>query len=164
HDQSLPVGATAIYLGGGYPERFAEQLAENHSMKRSIQQFANSGHPVYAECGGMMYLSESIIDLDGTSWQMVGVIPISTRMLTKKKRLGYTQTETQIGTILGPPHTTFRGHEFHYSEVVDCKLPFDWSAPYRVSNARGGAIRSAGLSRKNVLASYIHQHFATHKC
>lgn len=160
-DESVPDKATALYLGGGYPERFVQELSHNESMKRAIKQFADSGRPIYAECGGMMYLSHSIIDLDGKVWPMANVIPISTRMLPKKKRLGYTQTETRIPTILGPPGTTLRGHEFHYSEVNDSDHAPEWSHAYQVSNARGDNVRNAGYSRGNVLASYIHLHFAS---
>jgi len=160
HDATLPENISCLYLGGGYPEEFAEQLAENHSMRQAIKDYAEADGRLYAECGGLMYFSQSLQDRDGKTWPMVGVLPFSTRMLTQYKRLGYVQTELSEACLLGPAGMKLRGHEFHYSEIVDEEAS-DWSRVYRLSNARGSGTRLAGYARGNVLASYVHQHFGS---
>ncbi len=158
-DKQLPEDAGGLYLGGGYPEQFAERLSRNEPMAQAIRDFADSGKPVYAECGGLMYLSQALLDLDGNSWPMVGVLPFSTQMLSRRKRLGYVQTTQTKQTILGPAGTTLRGHEFHYSEIIDADHSDEWLQPFEATGARGGSKRAAGFARDNILASYIHQHF-----
>ncbi|MAF65988.1 MAG: cobyrinic acid a,c-diamide synthase [Planctomycetes bacterium] len=158
-DRQLPPGTRGIYLGGGYPEQFAEQLSLNQAMTQAIRNFADTQRPIYAECGGLMYLSQALSDQKGKSWLMVGVLPFSTRMLSRRKRLGYTETRLQEQGILGPTGTVLRGHEFHYSEIIDTPFSDEWHQPFEVTGARGGEPRKAGFARGNILASYIHQHF-----
>lgn len=158
-DKQLPRDSGGLYLGGGYPEQFAEGLSLNTSMRQAIREFADSGRPIYAECGGLMYLSRALSDLEGNTRPMVGVLPFSTRMLPRRKRLGYVQSVQQEQTILGPAGTILRGHEFHYSEIIDADHSDQWLQPFDATGGRGGAKRAAGFARCNILASYIHQHF-----
>jgi len=155
----LPHDVDGLYLGGGYPEEHARQLSANTTMLRSIARFAETGKPIYAECGGMMYLARTVIDRDGQSWPMAGLLPFSTRMLTRCKRLGYVITTLAEKALLGQPGAVLRGHEFHYSEIVE---PFEfgpWRQPYVLRDSRGGGERPGGFAKGNILASYVHQHF-----
>jgi len=158
-DTELPKDIDGLFLGGGYPEEHAQQLSANVAMLRSIARFAETNKPIYAECGGMMYLARSVIDRNSQSWPMVGLLPFSTRMLDRCKRLGYASTTMSEKTLLGPPGTQVRGHEFHYSEIAE---PFEfgpWRQPYILRDSRGGGERPGGFAKGNILASYVHQHF-----
>ncbi|WP_437623194.1 cobyrinate a,c-diamide synthase [Sorangium sp. So ce1151] len=115
-DARLP-DVDGLYLGGGYPEAHAERLAENAAMRAEIRAFADSGGPIYAECGGLMYLTEAIRTLDGRAHPMVGLVPAEAVMCEKLQALGYVEVETQARTILGGAGLRFRGHQFRYSEL-----------------------------------------------
>lgn len=157
----LPEGLDGLYFGGGYPEVHAEALAANHTMKASIQRFAETGRLVYAECGGLMYLAQGIQTLDGTRHVLVGILPCWTRMLDKRKALGYVEVELTSDSFLGARGTTLRGHEFHYSEIVaDFPWVSPWEIAYRARRPSTGTVYGEGFLHRNVLASYIHLHFA----
>jgi len=158
-DRELPAGLDGIYLGGGYPELYAEQLAANAGLKQALQEAAAGGLPIYAECGGLMYLAREILDLEGRAHPMAGVLPFTVRMLPRLKALGYREVTLTAAGLLGPAGTTARGHEFHYSEIVG--EPIGVSCLYRLTPRRGGAAVSEGYSEKNVLASYVHLHFGS---
>lgn len=159
-DEQVPQDVDGLYFGGGYPEEAAQQLSQNAKMRESIARFAQDGNLIYAECGGMMYLAQTMQDRDGRSWPMAGLLPFDTRMLDRRKRLGYVETRVVEETFWGPPGTTLRGHEFHYSEIVEpISLGDDWTQPYQLTAARGSDSRPGGFARGNVLASYVHQHF-----
>ncbi|GAB6082911.1 cobyrinate a,c-diamide synthase [Desulfuromonas carbonis] len=152
-DGRLPEGLDGLYLGGGYPELHADQLAGNRSLLDGLKQAAAAGLPIYAECGGLMLLAESI---DGRA--MTGIFPGAARLLPRRKALGYRAVTLRKDTLLGPAGTVVRGHEFHYSEfepgaVVD--------RVYRVSRRDGAALADEGFRRGNLLASYIHLHFGS---
>ncbi|WP_438007660.1 cobyrinate a,c-diamide synthase [Sorangium sp. So ce321] len=115
-DARLP-DVDGLYLGGGYPEAHAERLAENAAMRAEIRAFADRGGPIYAECGGLMYLTEAIRTLDGRAHPMVGLVPAEAVMCEKLQALGYVEVETQARTILGGAGLRFRGHQFRYSEL-----------------------------------------------
>ncbi|WP_437590361.1 cobyrinate a,c-diamide synthase [Sorangium sp. So ce1000] len=115
-DARLP-DVDALYLGGGYPEVHAERLADNAALRAEIRAFAGRGGPIYAECGGLMYLTESIRTLDGRAHPMVGLVPAEAVMCEKLQALGYVEVETQARTILGGAGLRFRGHQFRYSEL-----------------------------------------------
>jgi cobyrinic acid a,c-diamide synthase len=158
-DRELPAGLDGVYLGGGYPELYAEQLAANEALKQALQQGAAGGLPIYAECGGLMYLAREILDLEGRAHAMTGVLPFTVRMLPRLKALGYREVTLTAAGLLGPAGTAARGHEFHYSEIVG--EPIGVPRLYRLTPRRGGAAVSEGYSEKNVLASYVHLHFAS---
>lgn len=160
-DKELPSGCNGLYLGGGYPEEYAEQLSSNHTMLNSIREFCDSGRPVYAECGGLMYLSQGLRK-EEKSWPFVGILPSWTRMCSRRKRLGYMEVTLQQSTLFGATGAQLRGHEFHYSELCDYPLVNPaWSAGYRVRTNRDGSLRDEGYCCGKILASYIHLHLAS---
>ena len=150
-DRNLPPDLDGLYLGGGYPELHAESLSANASMLTSIAEFVASDAPVYAECGGFMYLTQAIVDMDGQSWPMASTFPTVARMQGRLARLGYIEVEAyEVGCWLAPGERA-RGHEFRYS-VID-PMPGTIARVYRDS-AEGYRLRS-------VLASYVHLHFGS---
>jgi cobyrinic acid a,c-diamide synthase len=187
-DERLPEGITGIYLPGGYPEVFADTLAENRAMKADIRKKIDGGMPVYAECGGFIYLTKGVaadpwgksghlltFDNSGKTQEMlpgkqtseettpplhefVGIFPVSTRMLSRRRALGYRQVEFAADSILGPAGTVARGHEFHYSEMG--MMPGRIKRFYRVSR-NDVDLGTEGYRFKNCLASYIHLHFGS---
>jgi cobyrinic acid a,c-diamide synthase len=154
HDASLPSGARGLYVGGGFPELFGDRLAENGSMRRDILERARDGMPIYGECGGLMYLSEAIIDFDGRSFPMVGAVPGRAVMERGRLRIGYVEVEPLGENILAVPGTRLRGHEFHCARW-DAAGPA--TAAYRILNPNGG---SEGYQRGNLLATFVHLHLA----
>src|SRR6185369_14313351 len=114
-DRTLPADLDGIYLGGGYPEIHAEALAANDSMRADVSRFAASSAPVYAECGGFMYLTEAIVDAGGRSWPMVGIFPTHAHMQKRLARLGYAEVEPCDSQGWLAPGEPARGHEFRYS-------------------------------------------------
>ena len=155
NDASLPSGLDALYLGGGYPELYAEQLSGNGQMLEEVRAFVASGRPVYAECGGMLYLSESL-GVDDKSYAMVGVLPLSMQMTGKPVQFGYVTVEFTEDCLLGRKGTVVRGHSFHYSRIA---TQGDLGTSYHVQYSMSGKEESEGFGRGNVLASYIHLHF-----
>ncbi len=155
-DADLPE-VDALYLGGGYPEVYAEELASNQSMLKAVREFANSGRPIYAECGGLMYLAEAVEDLDGIQHLMVGLLPAGVRMQPRRLTLAYTEVRFAADTPLGPAGTIARGHEFHYStlEPVPESVRRVWGLTQR------GAERAEGYLIGQSLMSYVHLHFAS---
>jgi len=158
-DTELPPDLHGLYLGGGYPELLATQLAENHPMMQAIGAQARAGMPIYAECGGLMYLSREITDLDGQPHPMAGLLPLKVRMLPSLRSLGYREIILVADGLLGPPGTRARGHEFHYSEIVS-ESP-DLGRLYRIMDRQGENSRPEGYTLGNVLASYVHLHFSS---
>jgi len=156
-DRVLP-DVDMLYLGGGYPELHGEALAGNGTMRTAIRQFAERGGTIYAECGGMMYLTQGIRDFAGTSHEMVGLFPAEAVMQKPGLTLGYRTVELSQGCILGVSGTTARGHEFHYSTLVP-KGRLDYACVLR--DARGEPKGSDGLIVGNTLALYAHLHFAS---
>lgn len=159
-DSALPDGLAAIYLGGGYPEVYAQALSANKSMLESIRRFAAAGRCIYAECGGLMYLGRGVRTQDGAAVPLAGVLPIDTEMLPKLQSLGYAEVMATPGGLWG--EGAVRGHEFHYSRIVaDDSAAAGWRAAYTVRRRRDGADAPAGFAKGNILASYIHLHFAS---
>ena len=157
-DMCLPAGLDGLYIGGGYPELYAAALAANHDLRRDISVFGRSGRPVYAECGGLMYLSRCLEDLEGRTWPMVGLLPFEIRMLKRLKSLGYRQVTFSGPTPLGPSDLTARGHEFHYSEISKADAVH---TVYSVTDRHGRLVDAAGSMMGNVLGSYVHLHFGS---
>lgn len=160
-DSGLPEGIAGLYLPGGYPEVFADVLAANGAMKDAVRRAVEGGMPVYAECGGFIYLSRGVNDLRGDEelfHEFVGVFPVATRMLPRRKALGYREAELAADAIIGPAGTIARGHEFHYSEME--AMPPEVERLYRVRRA-GVDLGMEGYRHRNCLASYIHLHFGS---
>jgi cobyrinic acid a,c-diamide synthase len=157
NDQVLP-DVDMLYLGGGYPELHGEVLTGNVTMRTAIRQFAERGGTIFAECGGMMYLTQSIRDFDGTSHEMVGLFPAEAVMQKPGLTLGYRTVELSQSCILGASGATARGHEFHYSTLVP-KGRLDYACALR--DAWGESKGSDGLVVGNTLALYTHIHLAS---
>ncbi|MCB2226867.1 MAG: cobyrinate a,c-diamide synthase [Desulfarculaceae bacterium] len=158
-DAALPPNLGGLYLGGGYPELAAEALAANRSLAMEIAEAGRAGLPIYAECGGMMYLGQELEDLQGRAWPMAGLLPIRTRMLPRLASLGYRALRFKQDTVLGPAGSEARGHEFHYSEIISGAEALADS--YAVESPGHGAGQPWGLTQGNVLASYLHLHFGS---
>ncbi|MBI5656065.1 MAG: cobyrinate a,c-diamide synthase [Geobacter sp.] len=160
-DETLPADLQGLYLPGGYPELFAGQLAANLSMKEAIALAAADGMPVYAECGGFMYLTEGLVPLQGpieATHRFVGVFPVTTRMLPRRKALGYREIELAGESIIGGPGMVARGHEFHYSEISEMPVGIE-----RLFRVRRGSVEleMEGYRVRNCLGSYLHLHFGS---
>ncbi len=163
-DRVLPEECAGVYLGGGYPEEFAEELSANNSMLQSIRRYAESGKMVYAECGGLMYLTEQISDREGNEFPMVGLLPVGTRMLSRRKALGYVSVHPVKNTVVGGTGEKLRGHEFHYSEcTADPEGVAGWTTAYQCTQRRNGRAFREGYSRNGILASYIHLYPGPHE-
>lgn len=153
-DAGLPKNIGGLLLGGGYPEAHAEQLAANSSLRQSVRDFAESGRPVLGECGGLMYLAQSLEDLEGRRHEMCGVVPYHTRMQPRLS-LGYREATALAGTPLAPAGTVLRGHEFHFSHLTHAPT----HPAYRWADHTGAEVLE-GYSQGNILASYLHLHYA----
>lgn len=157
-DEALPPNLDGLYLPGGYPELHAEALTGNSRLRREIRGFCASGRPVYAECGGFMYLMQALWDRQGRKWPMVGVFPFQARLGQGFAALGYREARFTAATPLGPVGTTARGHEFHYSSLMAPERP---AGVYALSGRNGLLDASDGFASGNVLAAYTHLHFAS---
>jgi cobyrinic acid a,c-diamide synthase len=158
HDRELPADLDGIYLGGGYPEAFAEALSENRKMLEALKRHGAS-KAVYAECAGMMLLCRSLETLEGKRHALSGLLPAETRMRPRRKALGYVTVETLADGPLGPRGTRARGHEFHYSELTARET----SCPpcYRLEHPVKKNVKLDGFSRPLLQSGYAHLHFAS---
>lgn len=160
-DGHLPESLHGLFLGGGYPEAHASELSANEAMLSEIRAFASSGRPVYAECGGLMYLSGGVETLDRRTFPMAGVLPAASRMLERRQALGYVETTLERDSLWGTRGTVLRGHEFHYSMLTDDPSGRNgWSTAYTLKKPLSAAERREGYQHGHVLASYVHQHLA----
>ncbi len=153
-----PPEVDGLYLGGGYPELHAERLAENASARKAVRRLAEARRPIYAECGGLMYLAESLEDADGVAHPMVGLLPARVSMRPRRMALGYTEVAFTGETPLGPAGAAARGHEFHYSTLGP--VPESVERVYRIAQRRGEH-RAEGYLIGRTLMSYVHLHFAS---
>ena len=154
-DPALPEGIQGLYLGGGYPELHAEQLAANVPMLQAIREWSAAGRPLYAECGGFMYLTEGIQDSAGRFHPMAGVFPVQARMQQGRASLGYREVTVTADTVVGPAGTTLRGHEFHYSTIDP--MPSAVARHYRLADGR----QEGYLVNGRTLGGYLHLHFGS---
>jgi cobyrinic acid a,c-diamide synthase len=130
-------------------------------MREAVATFARADGPIYAECGGLMFLSRAIVTSDGASHSMVGLLPAETIMKERLVALGYVEVETQTPTVLGPAGLRFRGHQFRYSELGPFGAPV--ACAYTICKRRDGESTREGhaSSSGQLLASYVHAHFAS---
>lgn len=154
-DADLPAGSGGVYIGGGFPELHAGELAANAAMIGALRRAAGRGVPIYAECGGLMYLGESLVDFAGAAHRMAGLIPASSRLTERRLSLGYRTVRALADGPLLSRGQEVRGHEFHWSRLAGAE-PAD--AAYEVTDQGG---RREGFRRGSVLASYIHLHLAS---
>ena len=158
-DKQLPT-VDGIILGGGFPEMFVRELSANSGMRQDILRAAKSGMPIYAECGGLMYLMRQITDFDNQTYDMAGVIPAVCQMQSKLETVGYVEAKALTDNILCTAGVSLRGHEFHFSRMFPdiSSEEFPWAFTFK--KMRTGAIYQGGYASENVVASYLHMHFA----
>lgn len=152
-DEAPAPGSDAVFLPGGYPELHAERLARNAGFLGGLRDAAGRGAAVYGECGGYMVLGETLIDSEGVSHNMAGLLPVKTSFAQRRMTLGYREVELTNDSILGPAGRRFRGHEFHYSTYTG----IDHAKPlFRVKDAAGQEMTMTGCQVGSVAGSYIH--------
>ena len=155
HDAALPQ-VDGIYIGGGYPELYARELSENAGMRQALEKAHEKDLPIFAECGGLMYLAREI-EWDGERQEMVGLVPGKARRGSTRV-VSYVHGALTQGCALGPAGTTIMGHEFHHSEML-----MDENVKYAIRLERGTGIKDGwdGMCEGNLVASYTHIHSAS---
>jgi cobyrinic acid a,c-diamide synthase len=163
-DADLPPGARGVYLGGGFPELYAERLAANRTLLSALQRAYAADLPIYAECGGLMLLARALVDFEGRRHELAGLLPCDVVMTGARVALGYVELEAAQDLLLCSAGTQLRGHEFHWSRLA----AMDISSPaYRVLAPPGTAASGTdqasteGFASGQLLASYAHLHFAS---
>jgi len=155
-DRALPPDLDGLYIGGGFPEMFLEQLGDNRSFLADLKLHIARGLPIFAECGGLMYLCNSIIDFTGREWSGAGILPVRCRMEKKRVALGYVTATALHNNVLVPAGTELRGHEFHYSSIEGAGL----TPAYNLCKPGSNDGKRDGHVAGNLLATYLHIHFA----
>ena len=159
NDRYLPDDIDGIFMGGGFPELYADKLMKNESMRNSILEAHKQGIVIYGECGGMMYLLEKLIDCEGRSFKMSGILSGASRMENKRQGLGYVIADAICDNVICKRGDTFRAHEFHWSKLQD--VPDDTTFAYNARKSNGKKSGFDGICKHNVLASYTHVHFSS---
>jgi cobyrinic acid a,c-diamide synthase len=163
HDRTLPENIQGLYFGGGFPEMFAAQLSDNKPIIQTIQQLIHAGIPTYAECGGLMYLSQAITDFEGNNYPMLGILP-TTAIMGNRLTLGYRSAIAQATTPIVQPGQFLRGHEFHRSTLAIA--PHEPLFQLHRSTQINGALPTGqpiqeGWHHPHLHASYLHLHWGT---
>lgn len=151
-DESIP-DVDGIYIGGGYPELFSKELSNNKTMLKDIKDFHLADRPIFAECGGLMYLMNSIHDD-----KMSGIYPYKSILTDRVQALKYTITEVQKDNIISKKGEVINGHEFHYSKVLVDNLQNKLA--FKITRGKGSYNNQDGFMSRNTLASYVHTHVA----
>lgn len=158
-DQVLPP-CDGVILGGGFPEMFLPQLAANRSLQERLRRACAGGMPVYAECGGLMYLCRRIVAFDGQAYDMAGLVPAVCRMERRLAAVGYVTAAARQDNVLCQQGEVLAGHEFHFStfqpEIDEAAFP--WA--FMFTRVRTGDTYVGGYAHGRLLASYLHLHFA----
>jgi cobyrinic acid a,c-diamide synthase len=161
HDRALPENIHGLYFGGGFPEMFAAQLSDNKTVIQTIQRLIHAGIPTYAECGGLMYLSQAITDFEGHHYPMVGTLP-TTAIMGNRLTLGYRSAIAQADTPIVQSGQFLRGHEFHRSTLA-IDPPHPLFQLHRSTQINGALITGQpiqeGWHQPNLHASYLHLHW-----
>ena len=142
HDAALPPELGGLYLPGGYPELYAGPLSENRSMRASVRQAVEHGLPTVAECGGFLYLGQTLEDADGTVWPMAGVLPGSGFPVGRLVRFGYAELTARADSLLFRAGESFPAHEFHH-----------WD-----STANGTALTAAKANGRSWACGFANEH------
>lgn len=156
-DPELPPDLDALYLGGGFPETNAAALSQNHTFRASVRRAADLGMPLYAECGGLMYLGRSIQTVQGESYPMAGLLPYDFLMGKSPQGHGYTVLEVAKDNPFFPRGARLKGHEFHYSRLHPEPGP-GANLVFHLTRGAGICDHRDGFVYKNVLATYTHLH------
>ncbi|HSQ90025.1 cobyrinate a,c-diamide synthase [Romboutsia sp.] len=146
-----------IYIGGGFPEIFGQELEKNECMRKSIKEAHENNIPIYAECGGLMYLGEKLLDQENKEYEMVGIFKGYSKMTASLKRFGYCYGTAKVDTILSKKDESIKGHEFHHSVFET-----DEECAYIMRKERDKKVVDeweGGYSKNNTLATYLHTHF-----
>jgi cobyrinic acid a,c-diamide synthase len=145
--------ADAVYLPGGYPELWADRLASAGAFMTGLRRAAANGIVIYGECGGYMVLGDALIDREGHSRRMSGLLPLVTSFAERRLHLGYRRAILRIGTQLGTAGTVFRGHEFHYATITrqGAATPL-----FSVFDAADEHLGAYGLRQGSVFGSFLH--------
>lgn len=158
HDRTLSEDFDGLYLGGGFPEVLAKELESNESIRSSIKKSVEQNLPVFAECGGLMYLTRSITDFEGAEHPMVGLLDCKTQMV-RKLTLNYTHATVLKQNMLAKEGASIKGHEFHYSRLDG--IPSDARFVYRMKRGTGIDAGRDGWVEHGTLAQYMHINFAS---
>jgi cobyrinic acid a,c-diamide synthase len=145
-----------LYIGGGFPETHVKELSENRAFRDVLKSLAEDGLPIYAECGGLMYLGRELV-MAGRAYPMAGVLPIVFGFSEKPQGHGYTIVSVEAENPFFAVGTELRGHEFHYSHVLQCDSS-DRRTVFRMKKGVGVLGKRDGICYKNVLATYTHLH------
>lgn len=154
-DSKLPRDLDGLYIGGGFPEIFAAELEKNRTIREDIRCYGEKGLPIYAECGGLMFLGRSI-RTSSQSYEMVGLFPFDTQMEQKPQGHGYTLMQVNQAQPWFEDDIEIKGHEFHNSRIIN--LPSDVRFGLLVKRGHGIDGQHDGICYKNVFASYNHLH------
>ena len=154
--QGEPPPMDGLYIGGGFPETHAKALSENATFRSRIKSLADQGLPIYAECGGLMYLGDTLV-LEGRRYAMCGVFPIEFGFTKRPQGHGYTIVQVEQENPYYPIGMEIKGHEFHYSFLKDWCGKVDRFA-FAVKRGTGLFNKKDGICYKNVLATYTHVH------
>jgi len=146
----------ALYIGGGFPETHAQELANNATFRRQLKDLAEKGLPIYAECGGLMYLGEELV-LDEGTFPMAGVLPVVFGFSKKPQGHGYTVVSVEHENPYYKIGSEIKGHEFHYSKVLEWRGT-DQDLAFGMKRGAGFINKRDGVCYKNVLATYTHIH------
>ncbi|UOD34956.1 cobyrinate a,c-diamide synthase [Deferribacteraceae bacterium V6Fe1] len=155
----LPENPDFIYFGGGYPELFAEKLSNNKELKAYIRKVSKQGIPIFAECGGMMFLSKGV-QVGDNFFEMCNVFNVTVEMTDKRQALGYIKATALKKTNFFDKADCFVGHEFHYSKVKDCLEEY----VFKITKLTSGEEYRDGFVNNNTLACYTHFHFLSDNC
>ncbi len=160
-DKKLPE-VDGLLFGGGFPEMFAGELSANEEMLSDIRKAADKGMPMFAECGGYMYLSQSLTDFEGKVYAMAGLLPAQVQMNKKLQMVGYVEAQLQQDCCLGAAGLKIRGHEFHFSSEITGEADITGERAFSFTRMRNGAVYPGGFvaNRGNIVGSYLHLHFA----
>ncbi|MEM7594720.1 MAG: cobyrinate a,c-diamide synthase [Cyanobacteria bacterium P01_A01_bin.83] len=157
NDCKIPKDIHGLYFGGGFPEIFAQQLADNIDVRQQLRQIIQTGIPTYAECGGLMYLCQKLIDLQQQTWSMVGVIPSNVTMQAKLT-LGYRQATALRSSCIVEPQQTVQGHEFHRSKLTIGSNSPQWQMQ---GFHKSSMPITEGWNINQLHASYLHLHWGS---
>ncbi|CAC5340492.1 MULTISPECIES: cobyrinate a,c-diamide synthase [Planktothrix] len=157
-DEQLPTDIKGLYFGGGFPEVFAQELSQNQLILNAVKTAILSGIPTYAECGGLMYLCEKIIDFENNAWSMVGILP-TTAVMGKRLKLGYYQAKVLKNTPLLLEGEIITGHEFHRSELIENPSDPLYEMQRFMSSQTTAPVLEGWGNFSNVHGSYLHLHW-----
>lgn len=157
HEEKLPADLDMLYFGGGYPENFASELSQNRQIRNQLLEVHRQNLPIYAECGGFMFLCQSLTDMEGEFHPMTGIFPFDTVMNKRLRRLGYRQVRLRANCLLGSRGDLLHGHEFHYSEINQDSIAPESDNEYRHLYCIDNNSQE-GYSVGSALGSYVHLH------